>query len=107
MRPISFRSSQLNPVPFTSQMQLRCFATFPNPKDDTEADMLKQLIKDKAASAGIKEEDFVKHFDELQDQNANNWESLIKNLSLQLLSADDPVRVLDIFEKNFITQHAE
>ena len=92
-----------------TQLQLRCFATYPDPnnKDDVQADELKQLIKEKAASAGFSEDDFKNHFDELQVPDATSREDLVKNISLQLLNADSPLQVLDVFEKNFIVNRSE
>ena len=58
-------------------------------------------------SAGFQQDEFSEHFDDIKDDNATDRDSLVKNLSLQLLNADGPVRVLDIFEKNFISNRAE
>ena len=69
--------------------------------------MLQQLIKKKAEDAGFKREEFSDHFDQLQEEDPQDRESLIKNISLQLLSAENPVQVLDIFESNFITTNTE
>ena len=87
-------------------MQLRFMSTRPDP-NNTEPDSLKQLIRDKASSAGFKQEEFTDHFEDLKDEDATDRDSLVKNLSLQLLNADSPVRVLDIFEKNFVSNRAE
>lgn len=93
----------------TFPMQLRCFSTKPDPNSraDAEADQLKDLIKEKASSAGFSKEDFASHFDELIDKEATDRDTLVKNLSLQLLNVDSPTAVLDIFEKNFIANRAE
>ena len=79
-----------------SQLQFRCFSTKPDPIDRN--DELKQLIKEKAASAGFSKDDFSNHFEELQDKDATDRDSLVKNLSLQLLNVDSPGQVIEIFD---------
>ena len=68
---------------------------------------MKELIKDKAASAGFSKEDFQDHFDELEVKDPTNRDEHVKNLSLKLLSAHSPTQVLAIFEEKYIKNRSE
>ena len=63
------------------------------------------MIKQKALDAGAEAEDFNNHFAELKIEESEGMTedekrgARVKNLSLQLLSANTPKQVLDLFEK--------
>jgi hypothetical protein len=69
---------------------------------------MRQVLKEKADAAGVDMSNFATSFSDLKDDTTEIEDieklksSQLKNLSLSLLSADHPKKVLDVFENEVI-----